>query len=263
MAGRAAPAHTDDGMYWLSRLAAGLFVVAVPVVLITSNVRFLAGEQRFYERGFREHDSAQRTGLPLGELDRAAREIISYFEDDRDRLTILVDDDGNEVSLFNAKETQHMEDVKGLMRAIFRLNEIGIAYVLAYVAGVFLWAGAGSLRRLAFLALGGIAVGLVITGVVGALAVTGFDSTWRQFHEIAFRNDLWQLNPDTDRLIQMFPEPFWQEATYIIAAMTAGEALLVVVASVAMLFFGRERVTAAGEPEVIRVRPERRGRLSG
>ncbi len=253
---------TMAGMHWLARIAAALFIAAIPVLLITSNVRFLAGEARFYDRGFREHDSAERTGLPLSELDRAGRDIIAYFVDDRQRLNILVNDEGDEVALFSAKETQHMEDVKGLMRGVFRLNEISIAYVLVYVTGVFLWAGAGGLRRLALLSLGGIAVGVGVTAIVGVFAVTGFDAMWTRFHEIAFNNDLWQLNPDTDRLIQMFPEPFWEEATYIVGALTLAEALLVVVASVATLVLAKERPPAAA-PEIVRVRPERRRRASG
>ncbi len=112
------------------------------------------------------------------------------------------------------------------------------------------------------LMVAGIGVGVAITGIVGAFAITGFDSTWRRFHEIAFSNDLWQLNPDTDRLIQMFPEPFWEEATYIVGALTLAEALLVVVASVATLVLAKERPPATA-PEIVRVRPERRRRASG
>ncbi len=228
-------------MHWLSRLAAVLFVVALPVLLVTSNVRFLAGEVRLYERGFREHDSATRTGLPLVELDRAAQEIINYFEDDAKTLRIVVNDDGEEVSLFNARETRHMEDVKSLMRFVFRLNEASLAYVLTYVAAVFLWSGSGSLRRLAVLALAGIGVGVVVVGVIGGFALAGFDDTWTKFHEIVFNNDFWRLNPDRDRLIQMFPEPFWAETTLILALMTLAEAAAVVLASLACLVFVRPR----------------------
>jgi hypothetical protein len=70
--------------------AAALYVLALPVFLVTSNVRFLAGEVRFYERGFREYGAVEATGLPLPELDRAAEEIVDYFEDDADTLRIVV-----------------------------------------------------------------------------------------------------------------------------------------------------------------------------
>jgi integral membrane protein (TIGR01906 family) len=227
-------------MVWLSRLAAAAFIVALPLLLITSNVRFMAGEVRLYERGFRAYDSNVRTGLPLSELDRAAQDVIDYFENDAPTLRITVTDSGDEVALYNARETEHMKDVKWLMQVIFRVNEVTLAYVLTYIAGVFLWAGAGSLRKLAWLSLGGIGVGAAIVGfVLGAAALFGFDATWTRFHKIVFNNDLWQLNPLTDRLIQMFPEPFWQNETYILAGITLAEVFIIVVGAVACLLFTR------------------------
>jgi integral membrane protein (TIGR01906 family) len=234
-------------MVWLDRIAAACFVVALPVFLVTTNVRFLAGEVRFYERGFRVHDADAATGLPLAELDRAAREIIAYFENDATTLRIVVEDGGEEVALFNQRETDHMEDVKALMRAVFRMHEVSLAYVIAYIGGVFLWAGQGSLRRLAWLCLGGVGAGVAVVGAIGGLAFFGgFESTWDRFHEIVFTNDFWQLNPATDRLIQMFPEAFWAEATFIVGALTVAEALAIVIASVAVLLFAHDRPEGEG-----------------
>ncbi len=246
-------------MVWLSRIAAAGFILALPLLLITTNVRFLAGEVRLYERGFRAYDSDTRTGLPFPELDRAAREVIDYFENDATTLRITVDDGGDEVALYNARETEHMKDVKWLMRVVFRVNEISLAYVLSYVAAVFLWAGAGSLRRLAVYALAGIGVGLVGVGfVLGAAALYGFDATWTRFHTIVFNNDFWRLNPATDRLIQMFPEPFWQSETYLVAAMTVVEVLVIVVAAVACIMLSKDDAgPSADEPRPERARARR------
>jgi integral membrane protein (TIGR01906 family) len=255
--------HYHSGVKWLSRLATGLFVLALPVLLVTSNVRFLAGEVRLYERGFRDFDSDRRTGLSLAELDRSAANIVDYFEDDRDLLRIRVVDDGEEEALFSSKEVQHMRDVKSLMQAVFRANEVSLAFVLTYIAGVFAWAGAGSLRRLAWEALAGMGVAVACVGVVGLFAAIGFDSTWRQFHELVFSNDLWQLNPATDRLIQMFPEPFWKRETFILAGITIGEAVAIVAVAVACLVFGRRTSTEPRPDAPVRVRPRRRTELSG
>jgi len=225
-------------MAWVSRVAAACFVVALPILLITTNVRFLASEVRFYERGFRAHDVEQTTGLALPELDRSAREIVNYFENDASTLRVVVKDDGEEVALFNARETEHMKDVKWLMQLVFRVNEVTLAYVLTYVACVFLWAGR-SFRSLARQSLLGIAVGGAGVGAVGVFAIAGFESTWRRFHEVVFSNDLWKLNPATDRLIQMFPEPFWQEETFVVAALTVAEAVIIVGAALACLVLTR------------------------
>ena len=227
-------------MTFLRYAAAALFVVSLPVFIVTANIRWLAGDIGYYEHGFREYNSDQRTGLSMAEVDEAGQRIIDYFEDDSETLRIIVNIDGAEESLFNPQETEHMEDVKTLMRAMFRVNEIALAVLLAYVAGAVLWAGDRSIRGLARLALIGIAFGVAVVGFVGAFALTGFDQAWNTFHEIAFQNDLWQLDPDTDRLIQMFPEPFWEEATFIVAGLTLAQATVIVVLSLGYLVFARE-----------------------
>jgi integral membrane protein (TIGR01906 family) len=224
----------------LSRLATACFIVAIPLLLVTANVRFLAGDLRFYKHGFRSYDAAQSTGIALPELDRAAREIIDYFENDASTLRIIVSQDGQEVSLFNARETEHMKDVKTLMRAVYRVNEISLAYVLIYVTAVFLWSTEKPLESLARRALIGVGAGFAAVLFVGVFALTGFNSAWTRFHEIVFRNDLWKLNPDTDHLIQMFPEGFWREATYIVGGLTLIEATLIVVVAAVTLYLRRE-----------------------
>lgn len=225
----------------IARVATALFVLAVPVFLITANVRFVAGDSSFYKDGFRTHEVDQTTGIDFGQLDAAADDIVRYFEDDRQNLNIQVTIGGREQPLYTAEEVSHMRDVKGLMKFVFRLNEASFAILAGYIGAVVLWTRERTPRQLAKYALLGVAVGLAVVGGIGAFAVAGFDEAWTTFHEIAFRNDLWQLDPDRDRLIQMFPEPFWEEMTYLVAALTVFEVLCVVAVAGGYLFWGRER----------------------
>jgi uncharacterized membrane protein len=77
-----------------------------------------------------------------------------------------------------------------------------------------------------------------------------------------FTNDFWQLDPDTDRLIQMFPEEFWAEATFIVGALTVGEALAIVVAAVLCLLLVRETEGRREGPRPVRAIRIRAGRRS-
>lgn len=215
---------------------------------MTANIRFIASEPRFYERGFRQYDAPEATGVALDDLDRAATEMVEYFHDDAADLRIIVTDDGQEVSLFSTREIDHMRDVKTLIRAVYRLNEISLAYILSYIAAVYLWSRERSLRWLAREAILGVAVGVAMLIAVGGFAVTGFDAAWTKFHEIAFTNDLWQLDPSRDHLIQMFPEPFWQEATYLVGIVTAVEAMLVIAVAASYLVFTRGAARAPALP---------------
>lgn len=214
-------------MRFVSRFAAICFVVAVPVFLVTANIRFVASDVRFYENGFRDYNAAQVTGVALPELDRSAQDIVNYFENDVSTLRIVVNQNGDETSLFNANETAHMKDVKRVMQVVFRMNEVSLVIILAYISAVVLWARERSPRQLARLALWGIGLMVAFVGFISIFAVIGFDAAWVRFHEIVFPGGNWQFNPDTDHLVQMFPDGFWQGTTYFIAMLTAAEALVV------------------------------------
>ena len=238
----------------VTRVATTLFIVSIPVFLISANVRFLVSDVGFYRNGLRDHHAAETTGIALPELDRAAQEIIDYFENDAKTLRIVVQDGSQEEALFNAQEIKHMEDVKRLIRFVFRLNEVTLAIILAYISCLVLWSRGRGVRRLARESIAGVAVGFIFVAVVGALALTGFDRTWNRFHRIVFRNDLWQLDPDTDHLIQMFPEPFWEGATYLVGALTLVEAFAIVATASTYIWFSRNaRGSRTGQPAAVAV----------
>ncbi len=219
----------------LRRLATALFVVSIPFLLITSNVRWAANEPRLYEYSFDRYDAVATTGVARSELDYAARDLIRYFNDSRPTIDTLVTQNGQHVPLYNEREISHLHDVKNLFRTVFRAQEASLAFVLVYVVGLFVWAKEASLRLLARTVLGAslLTLGFLVTVSVGALV--GFNDLWTRFHMLVFTNDLWQLDPARDHLIQMFPQGFWQDATLLVAGLTVLEALALLTASTAYL----------------------------
>ena len=88
-------------------IAFTLLVVALPVALIATNIRFAASETRVYDYSVREYDAAAASHIPESELIRANRELVDYFKtEDPEPLHISVTNtNGNKESLFNARET--------------------------------------------------------------------------------------------------------------------------------------------------------------
>src|SRR5205823_14828103 len=76
-----------------------------------------------------------------------------------------------------------------------------------------------------------LSTGLIVAliALVGVLSFLDFDALWTRFHQIAFRNDLWQLDPSRDYLIMLFPEPFWLAATIRMATSVALQTAIVAV----------------------------------
>lgn len=235
-------------MRYLRSLALFLFVVALPVTLVATNVRFAADEGRLYEYGFDKYDVEARTGFPREEISRVGQELRRYFNNDEETVHILVEDGGREVSFFNDRETAHLRDVKDLFQITFRVQELGIVYVFTYVVGVFIWAREGSLRRLATQVLAGSLVAIAVILALGAVALLGFDRAFEEFHLIAFNNDLWRLDPRTDHLIQMFPEDFWFDASMLVGLLTLAEAAVLALASGLYLGLTRRRLMVVLTP---------------
>jgi integral membrane protein (TIGR01906 family) len=213
-------------------LATFLFIVAIPLALISTNVRYLANEGRVYTYAFDEYNAPAETGIARSELVRASAELRAYFNNNADLFNTRVKQKDREVPLFNDREVRHLHDVKQLFGWVFHIQEIAFVYILAYVAGVFIWARERSLRALALHTLIGGMLTIAIIAVLGAFAVTGFERAFERFHLIAFNNDLWRFDPRTDHLIQMFPEEFWFDVTMFTGLMTVTEAALLSLISV-------------------------------
>ncbi len=211
----------------LWRILTILFVVAVPLFLIASNVRWAVNEMRLYKYGFDKFNIASNTGIPDDELMRAASQIRAYFNNGEEFLDVRVELGGVERSIYNQREILHMRDVKGLVQGVYQVQEGTGAYLLAFaVLGFALWRG-GFWRRLARTARWGGAVTIGLLVLVGLLLLVGFSQVFLAFHLISFSNNLWQLDPYRDYLLRMFPEGFFLDATLFIALATTIEALLI------------------------------------
>ncbi len=222
-------------MPFVRLLAALLFVIAVPVALITTNVRIVMNEPRTYEYATDHYNTSETTEISRSELLRASGELRAYFNNAEDSVLIRVVRNGETVSLFNERETEHLRDVQGLFRTTFRAQEAAVVFILAYVVMVFLWARERSLRRLAREVLVSGVASLASLLFAAVILLTGFDAAFERFHLIAFDNDLWQLDPRSDHLIQMFPEEFWYDVTLWVAIATAVELIVLSIGAGALL----------------------------
>lgn len=203
-------------------VASGLFIACIPLLLVLTNVRIAASWERVYDYAFAQYDAPAVTGIERSELDRSAREIIEYFESSRsdELLDIRVQRGEEQIALFNQREILHMADVRDLFRLVFRIHEFALVYVVAYIAAIYLWSRERSMRRLA---REGITAGIGTVGVLSIAAVgvmLGFDALFEQFHLLSFSNDFWQLDPRTDRLVQMFPMGFWFDVTLAVGVLS-------------------------------------------
>lgn len=204
----------------------GLFIAAVPVFLVATNVRLVINAPLLYSYGFDRYDIPAYTGIEPDELLSAAAQIRGYFNDDEDLLDVRVSQRGIRRSIYNEREVLHMKDVKGLVKGVYWAHLASGGLLIAVAAAGFAICRRRFLPDLAGLAsLGGFAtLGLVV--LVGLASLVGFERLFLAFHFVSFSNDLWLLDPSTDMLIAMFPQAFFFDATMAIAALSVIQALL-------------------------------------
>ena len=128
-----------------------------------------------------------------------------------------------------------MADVRDLVQMLFTVQIASVLAVLTLAVMIVIW----SPRALATAALCGALLTGGLLGTAGVVAASGFDSAWTEFHVVAFSNDLWQLDPSRDHLIQMYPEAFWMEITTLIVTATLLEAALIGGAATGYLLLSR------------------------
>src|SRR5438309_3050795 len=228
---------TPDLLDWARGLASVAFVVLLPLLIIGTSLRGLVTDRDFMLRGFQDNRVATTTGLDQAQLRRVADAFVAYFQAPPGQLQLQVTAFGQPRPLFTEREVAHMEDVQGLIQFFLRMQLVAAAVVVIRLAtAVALDRSAVPLGR-DMLWSTGLIVGLVV--LVGLLSLVDFDALWTRFHQVAFRNDLWQLDPTRDYLIMLFPEPFWFTATIRLATTIALQTALVLVLGLVCVFAPR------------------------
>lgn len=120
-----------------------------------------------------------------------------------------------EYSKYNVTEDVHMEDVRGLFVGALVLRRICI--VTAFVCVALLWLLKADIALVVPRSVcWGTGLFFAIICVLGLVISTDFTKYFVIFHHIFFNNDLWLLDPATDLLINIVPEPFFVDtASYI------------------------------------------------
>jgi integral membrane protein (TIGR01906 family) len=223
---------------WLRGLVSLAFALLLPLLIIGTSLRGLVTDRDFMLRGFRDNQVGVTTGLDDAQLQRIADAFVAYFQaPSGQQIQLQVTAFGQSRPLFNEREVQHMEDVQALIQLFLRLQLIAAAVVIARLALAIVFDRQPvSLGREMLLSTA-LMVALVVLVVL--LSLADFDALWTRFHQIAFRNDLWQLDPTRDYLIMLFPEPFWFTATIRMATSVAVQTMVVAGLGLALIFSQR------------------------
>jgi integral membrane protein (TIGR01906 family) len=125
---------------------------------------------------------------------------------------------------FDTRELRHMRDVRSLLGAAFTAQLVALIAILALAIGLH------RSRRWRSVVPWGLLLGSLLTIGIAVLAVPvillGFDGFFLRFHEVFFNGDTWRFS-ETDTLLRIYPETFWQDTAKLAAAIVVAQAIVV------------------------------------
>jgi len=198
-----------------------LFILCLPVLLLTASIGGAANSLWLYEYGFQKNNASQTTGLAQSELEKAAIGLISYFNSNEEYISLTVVKNGEPFKLFIDDEAAHFKDVKGLFWLNYWVLLGTLIYALGYT-GISLFLKGW--RRLAWGLVGGSGLTLTLMLALGIGMLLNFEQLFLQFHLISFTNLLWSAE---GYMLLLFRDPFFYDAAlFCIMTTTMGAVAL-------------------------------------
>lgn len=196
------------------------------VFLITAVEAVAYWTPGYYEREYTKYQVLDDLPeMTMEDLLTVTDEMMAYLRGNREDLHVFTTMGGEYREFFNEREIAHMEDVRGLFLGGLMIRRIGLLITVLYLAAAFYWSRGSAEKKAVLkraipksLCIGtGIffAAALVLAGIIS----TDFSKYFVVFHHIFFNNDLWLLDPRTDMLINIVPEPFFMDTALRIAVV--------------------------------------------
>lgn len=224
------------------RIAAkSLFIICIPVFLLSASLAWGFNSLWLYEYGFEKYNVGQSTGLSASNLEKAARGLIDYFKiNSRDEYVHILLEEGNRsFELFTQDEQIHFKDVKQLVWLDYKVLLISLLFILGYIIIYFILQKSKLWRQLAFNLIWGCGLSLALIIAIGVASLLDFDRFFLQFHYLAFSNQYWSAE---GYMLQLFPGGFWFDAALFCLGFMAGLALLIGLLSFLYLKLQRSRL---------------------
>lgn len=213
-----------------------LFAFLVPITLLLTDVQLVAFDRDYYREEYIKYRITEHIGIDMDNLMDSTEKLLLYLDDKRSDLDFKAIFLKGEEEFFSQRDKLHMIDVKGLFIKGRLIRNLSLLYIVLYIILLF-WKKPAriSLQKLGRYGIGTAVLGFVPVLILVVLMNIDFYKYFTVFHEIFFTNDLWLLNPATDRLVNIFPQDFFTDMAFSISYLYIAELAVILVGSLLML----------------------------
>lgn len=203
----------------LNSVTAFIAAVTLVFIILITSIDINCFDRSFYQSEYKQLDTAQELGMTENDLFLATNTLLDYLQDKRDDIDVSVSVKGSEGPAFNSKEASHMVDVRGLYHFAMILRNICMILFVVSIIYLIVRLKKDMLTLFSISFMKSAVLIAVFMSMLAGWAFVDFDAFWTTFHHIAFRNDLWLLNPATDLMINLFPSDFFFQLVFRIVAV--------------------------------------------
>jgi len=205
--------------------ALGAFLaIAVFLAVLSTSILGVSFDREFYAAQYSALGVPEDLRVDLPTLMSYTEVLIDYLRGEVPSPNVVATVRGRNGLLYGEREVKHLRDVRELFALTFLVRNVSMVAVLL-LGAILYWLRVLSKGARAYLCGSAVIFGLLSIG--GLLAALDFTHYFTLFHLLTFDNDLWLLNPATEYLIRMVPEPFFMAAALRIALLTVGKFALV------------------------------------
>ncbi|MDR1540873.1 MAG: TIGR01906 family membrane protein [Clostridiales bacterium] len=218
--------------------------MSLAAFLLCMSIQIPAFNRPFYSAEYDKHSVPQSIQVDKADLMQVTEKLLNYMSDAEDDLVVTAEVAGESREFFNAREKQHMVDVKNLILLMFSARNLSLAVTALTFAALFFLRGksmAALMRtwQVFFISFLIVAASLII------FIASDFDRAFTLFHELFFSNDLWILDARTDLLVNIVPIGFFTDIAAFIGSIFAGlTAILISASSVALKLMKGKNISA-------------------
>ena len=224
---------------WIAGVLMCVMVLLAALGAVCGTVSQIAVDEHFYSGMSRaavakylgaqdETKVTEYIGLTGAQQDAFAAEMAAFMAGETDV----------QPQILSEKEQQHMLDVRALTQRAAQAGRTCMT-IAAVLAVLLAWLGAKLKRRVLPRLIGclaAVSVAAVATVcIVNQISAGGFEAMFVAMHEALFTNDLWLLDPQTDILIRMMPQPLFEQALAEVAGMAARMFVIVIAMLLAVM----------------------------
>lgn len=211
-------------------------MVLVPLMLLLTNVQLVAYNRDYYRQEYDKYGIPEHIGMSKDNLMESTEKLLLYLDNKRDDLDFIAPFNNGKEEFFSHRDKLHMIDVKGLFVKGRFFRNISYVYIILYV--LLLFRNKPFKNQLRKLACQGINISLAGIAPIIMLIIlmkVDFYKYFTVFHEMFFKNDLWLLDPATDRLINIFPQDFFTDMAFSISYLYIAEMAAILICSLIAL----------------------------